>query len=71
MLSNEHLIKILKQKLKQTYKIYWSCYDWKHEGLKPLICILEDIYHNIKCRKWIKSRMHLLKKANQHLIDFQ
>lgn len=62
MLSNEHLMNLLKQKLKQTYKIYWSCYDWKNEGLKPLIYILEDIKNNVKRRKWIREKMRLLKK---------
>lgn len=62
MLSNEHLLQLLKKELKQTYKIYWLCYDWKHEGLKPLFCILKDINNNSNRRKWIKEKMRLLKK---------
>ena len=55
-------MQLLKQKLKQTYKIHWSCYDWKHEGLKPLFHILEDILYNHSQRKWLREKIWLLKK---------
>lgn len=61
-MSNEYLIQLIKQHIKQTYKIYWSCYDWKHEGLKPIIPIIEDIIYNHKRRKWLKNNLKLAKK---------
>lgn len=62
ILSNEHLIHLIKQQIKQTHKIYWSCYDWKHEGVKPIIPIIEDILCNYKRRKWLKNIIKLTKK---------
>lgn len=64
MLDNEHLMKLLIKILKQTYKIYWLCYDWKHEGIKPLVYISEDIKYNFNRRKWIKEKIQLLKKEH-------
>ncbi len=62
MISNQYLIKLLKHEIKKTYKIYWSCYDWKHEGIRPIFTIIEDININYKQRKWCKNKIKLLKK---------
>lgn len=61
MLSNEYLIQLLKTKIKESYRIYWLCYDWKNEGLRPIFSIIEDIKCNYERRKWCRKQIKLLK----------
>lgn len=60
-MKRDHLIKLLQQEIKKTYKIYWSCYDWKNEGIRPIHSIIEDIIFNAKQRKYYKNKIRLLK----------